>query len=143
MPDDPTEKLTENLTEAEIDVLWSVYEGHSLLIERPQKADAVPNVNVILSVEYEDDAALAEVEEIEEEVALALIEKGYLEQSLDGPVLDEDSWFDEELDCEILAEEYILSDLGTAAIDATSEEGFAAAVDAALEGDEPYDEKDA
>lgn len=141
-PDDPTSADSLDLTEAELDALWSVYEGHSLLIERPQKEGAAPNINVILSVEYEDDAALAEVEEMEQELVDALIAKGYLERSLDGPVLDEDSWFDDELGCEVQAEEYILSQRGTQAIDSTSEEGFAEALDEHFEDDEELEDDD-
>lgn len=139
-PQDPTAAGSADLTEDELDALWSVYEGHSLLIERPQKEGAAPNVNVILSVEYEDDAALAEVEELEEDLVDALIAKGYLERSLDGPVLDEDSWFDDELDCEVRAEEYVLSQRGSEAIDSTSEEGFAEALEGHFEDDEELDD---
>lgn len=118
MTTDPTAALTE----LELDALWTVYEGHSLLIERPQKEGAEPAVHAILSVEYDEESAVAEVAEIPLEAASALIEKGYLEASIDGPVLSEDSWYDEEQGCEILAEEYVLSELGELAIDATAEE---------------------
>lgn len=143
VPSDRGSAADLDLSEEELDALWSVYEGHSVLIERPQKEGAELNVNVILSVEYEDDTAVAEVEEIDERLVASLLDKGYLERSIDGPVLDEDSWFDEELDCEVHAEEYVLTERGSEAIDATSEDGFAEAIESHFEDDEAFEDDDA
>lgn len=117
----------DRLLDAELDALWTIYEGYSLLIERPAKNGLEPSVHAVMSVAYDGDEAVAEVAEIDMEAAQALIEKGYLDPSEDGPVLSEDTWFDEELGCEVYAEEYVLSELGEAAIrdtaDPDAEEG--------------------
>lgn len=120
MPSDPAM----NLSELELDALWTVYEGHSLIIERPERSDTPAYANVIMAVAYEDDEAVAEVAEIPLETAEALLAQGFLERSEDGPVLDENSWFDEELGCTVNAEEYVLSDKGQQAIDATADGDF-------------------
>jgi len=120
MPSDPAM----NLSELELDALWTVYEGHSLIIERPERSDTTAYANVIMAVAYEDDEAVAEVAEIPLETAEALLAQGFLERSEDGPVLDENSWFDEELGCTVNAEEYVLSDKGQQAIDATADGDF-------------------
>lgn len=125
MPSDPAM----NLTELELDALWTIYEGHSLIVERPQRADVAPYANAIMAVAYEDDEAVAEVAEIPLETVESLIADGFLVLSEDGPVLDENAWFDDELDCEVLAEEYVLSAKGQQVIDATA--------DGDLEDDDP------
>lgn len=120
MPSDPAM----NLSELELDALWTVYEGHSLIIERPERTDEPPYANVIMAIAYEDDEAVAEVAEIPLDTAEALIAQGFLERSEDGPVLDENTWFDDELGCTVNAEEYVLSDKGQHAIDATADGDF-------------------
>lgn len=125
MPSDPAM----NLSELELDALWTIYEGHSLIVERPQRADVAPYANAIMAVAYEDDEAVAEVAEIPLETIESLIADGFLVLSGDGPVLDENAWFDDELDCEIRAEEYVLSAKGQQVIDATA--------DGDLEDDDP------
>lgn len=118
MPTDPVSSLTE----IELDALWTVYEGHSLVIERPVGDDIDDYAHAVMSIAYdEDNEALAEVAELPLDTVESLIERGYLERSPDGPVLDASSWFDEELDRQVEAEEYVLSELGQSAIDTTAE----------------------
>jgi len=117
MPSDPAM----NLSELELDALWTIYEGHSLIVERPERTDKPPYANAIMAVAYEDDEAVAEVAEIPLETVEALVAQGFLERSEDGPVLDENSWFDDELGCTVHAEEYVLSRKGQQAIDATAD----------------------
>ena len=94
MPTDPVSSLTE----IELDALWTVYEGHSLVIERPVGDDIDDYAHAVMSIAYdEDNEALAEVAELPLDTVESLIERGYLERSPDGPVLDASSWFDEEL----------------------------------------------
>ena len=115
-------KQNEDLSELEIDALWTVYEGHSLVIERPLDERQKVSAHVILSVAYDDaDEAIAEVTDIPVATAEALIERGYLESSEDGPVLDEHSWYDDELATYIEATEYLLSEVGQRVIDDTSD----------------------
>lgn len=110
------------LSELELDVIWTVYEGHSLVIERPLGDQPEIRAHVILSVAFDEaDEAVAEVADIPLETATALIERGYLERSFDGPVLDEHRWFDDDLGVEVEAEEYLLSELAHGVIDNTSE----------------------
>ncbi len=118
MQQDPADRLSES----ELDALWTIYEGYSLLIERPDRAGTEPSVHAVLSVAYDGDEAVAEVAEVDLDAAQALIEKGFLDPSADGPVLSEDSWYDEELGCEVYAEEYVLSELGEEAVRATADE---------------------
>lgn len=118
MPTDPVSSLTE----IELDALWTVYEGHSLIIERPVGDDIDDYAHAVMSIAYdEDNAALAEVADLPLDTVESLIARGYLERSLDGPVLDANAWFDEELDRQVEAEEYVLSELGQSAIDSTAE----------------------
>lgn len=124
MPTDPTSSLTE----IELDALWTVYEGHSLVIERPLGDDIDDYAHAVMSIAYdEDNEALAEVAELPLDTVESLIERGFFERSTDGPVLDASSWFDEELDRQVEAEEYVLSELGQNAIDSTAEPLGAAA----------------
>ena len=111
----------ERLSEVELDALWTIYEGHSLVIEYPQQAGTDPYAHAIMAVAYEDDEAVAEVAEIALDVAQSLIAAGLLERSADGPVLDESSWFDDELGFTVNAEAYVLSDAGTQVIEATAD----------------------
>lgn|SRR5690606_34201538 len=117
MPSDPME----NLTELELDALWTIYEGHSLIIEYPEREDEDPYAHAIMAVAYEDGEAVAEVAEIPLDTARLLIDQGFLVLSEEGPVLDENQWFDEELDSNVRAEEYVLSEKGHAVIDATAD----------------------
>lgn len=118
MPTDPVSSLTE----IELDALWTVYEGHSLIIERPVGDDIDDYAHAVMSIAYdEDNEALAEVADLPLDTVESLIARGYLERSLDGPVLDANAWFDEELDRQVEAEEYVLSELGQSAIDSTAE----------------------
>ena len=117
MPSDPTE----NLTELELDALWTIYEGHSLVIEYPEREDEDPYAHAIMEVRFEEGEAVAEVAEIPLDTARLLIDEGYLVLSQDGPVLDETEWFDEELNTNVRAEEYVLSEKGQSAIDATAD----------------------
>lgn len=112
----------EQLSELELDALWTIYEGHSLIIEYPEGAGKEPYSHAIMAVAYEDGEAVAEVAEIPLETAQALVERGFLQLSEDGPVLDENTWFDEELDCDVRAEEYVLSEQGNGVIEATADE---------------------
>ncbi len=127
----------EQLTELELDALWTIYEGHSLIIEYPEGAGKEPYSHAIMAVAYEDGEAVAEVAEIPLETSQALVERGFLQLSEDGPVLDETTWFDEELDCNVRAEEYVLSEQGTSVIEATADEE----VDDDYDDDE-YDDDD-
>lgn len=129
----------ERLSELELDALWTIYEGHSLVIEYPQQSDSDPYAHAIMAVAFEDEEAVAEVSEIPLDVAQSLIDAGLLVRSEDGPVLDESSWFDEELGYDIKAEEYILSDAGNAVIEATAE-GPAATASGAGEWDDEDDD---
>lgn len=114
--------IASELNELELDALWTIYEGHSLVIERPQREDIDPSANAILSVAFdEEDEAVAEAAEIPLDTVMRLIDLGLLERSADGPVLDASSWFDDELGCEVLAEEYVISRSGQQAIDATAD----------------------
>lgn len=133
MPSDPNQ----NLTELELDALWTIYEGHSLIIEYPEKENEDPYSHAIMAVAYEDGEAVAEVAEIPLDTARLLIEQGYLVLSEEGPVLDENQWFDEELDSNIRAEEYVLSEKGHGIIDATADGEISAGDD-----DDDYDEDD-
>ena len=118
MPTDPANSLTE----IELDALWTVYEGHSLVIERPVGDDIDDYAHAVMSIAYdEENEALAEVAELPLDTVESLIERGFFERSPDGPVLDASSWFDEELDRQVEAEEYVLSELGQSAIDSTAE----------------------
>lgn len=120
-----------SLSELELDALWTLYEGHSLVIERPGESGQEASAHVILSIAYdESEEAVAEVAEIPLETVEGLIERGYLERSHDGPVLDAHSWFDEELGKEVSAEEFLLSDLGRRVIDDTADTEESAATDA-------------
>src|SRR5690606_23338463 len=74
--------------------------------------------------------------EIPLDTARLLIDEGFLTLSEDGPVLDETSWFDEELNTNVRAEEYVLSDKGQGVIDATAD-GDASDFD-----DEDFDDDD-
>jgi len=113
---------TSRLTELELDALWTIYEGHSLVIERPQKVGTEAYAHAVLSVAYDDqDEAVAEVAMIPLDTVEGLVSQGLLERSEDGPVLDADSWYDDELGCEILAEEYILTAQAHQIIDATAD----------------------
>ncbi len=112
----------EQLSELELDALWTIYEGHSLIIEYPEGAGKEPYSHAIMAVAYEDGEAVAEVAEIPLETAQALVERGFLQLSEDGPVLDENTWFDEELNCDVRAEEYVLSEQGNGVIEATADE---------------------
>ncbi len=128
-----------DLNELELDALWTIYEGHSLVIERPQREDIDPSANAILSVAFdEEDEAVAEAAEIPLDTVMRLIELGLLERSADGPVLDASSWFDDELGCEVLAEEYVISRIGQQAIDATAD----GSADSANYFDEDEDDED-
>lgn len=111
----------ERLSELELDALWTIYEGHSLVIEFPQQAGTDPYANAIMNVAFEGEEAVAEVAEIPLDVAQSLIAAGLLVRSDDGPVLDEASWYDDELGCTVKAEEYVLSDDGSAVIEATAD----------------------
>ena len=107
------------LTETELDSLWTVYEGHSLVIERPAGDDIDDYAHVVMSISYDaDEQVLAEVVELPLATVISLVERGYLERSTDGPVLDANSWFDDELERQVDAEEYVLSDAGLSAIEA-------------------------
>ncbi len=118
MPTDPAAELSE----LELDALWTIYEGHSLVIETPQSDDLDPSANAILSVAYDEaDEAIAEAAEIPMDTVERLIAMGFLERSDDGPVLDATSWYDDELGCEVHAEEYVLSRLGQQVVDATAD----------------------
>lgn len=117
MPSDPTE----NLTELELDSLWTIYEGYSLVIERPVGGSIDPYAHAVMAVSYDDGEAVADVAEIPLDAAENLIAQGYLVLSEDGPVLDENEWFDEELDTQIEATEYVLSEKGEAVINATAD----------------------
>ncbi len=117
MPSDPTE----NLTELELDALWTIYEGHSLIIEYPEREDEDPYAHAIMAVAYEEGEAVAEVAEIPLDTARLLIDQGFLVLSEEGPVLDENQWFDEELDSNVRAEEYVLSEKGQGVIDSTAD----------------------
>lgn len=117
MPSDPTE----NLTELELDALWTIYEGHSLVIEYPEREDEDPYAHAIMEVRFEDGEAVAEVAEIPLDTARLLIDEGFLVASEDGPVLDENEWFDDELGANVRAEEYVLSEKGQGVIDATAD----------------------
>lgn len=132
MPSDPTE----NLTELELDALWTIYEGHSLVIEYPEREDEDPYAHAIMEVRFEDGEAVAEVAEIPLDTARLLIDEGFLTLSEDGPVLDETSWFDEELNTNVRAEEYVLSEKGQGVIDATADG------DASDFEDEDFDDED-
>lgn len=130
------------LNELELDALWTIYEGHSLVIERPQREDIDPSANAILSVAFdEEDEAVAEAAEIPLDTVIRLIDLGLIERSEDGPVLDASSWFDEELGCEVLAEEYVISRSGQQAIDATAD-GSADSASYFDEDDEDEDDDD-
>lgn len=117
----PSTPRADSLSELELDALWTIYEGHSLVIEFPQQAGTDPYANAIMNVAFEGEEAVAEVAEIPLDVAQSLIAAGLLARSDDGPVLDEASWYDDELGCTVKAEEYILSDEGTAVIEATAD----------------------
>jgi len=117
----PSTPRADSLSELELDALWTIYEGHSLVIEFPQQAGTDPYANAIMNVAFEGEEAVAEVAEIALDVAQALIAAGLLERSEDGPVLDEASWYDDELGCTVKAEEYVLSDDGVTVIEATAD----------------------
>lgn len=111
-----------SLTEVELDALWTVYEGHSLVIERPAGDEIDDYAHAVMSISYDaGNEALAEVAELPLDIVESLIERGYFERSLDGPVLDASSWFDEEIGQQVEAEEYVLSELGHSVIDSTAE----------------------
>lgn len=129
----------ERLSEVELDALWTIYEGHSLVIEYPQQAGSDPYAHAIMAVAFEDEEAVAEVAEIALDVAQGLIAAGLLERSEDGPVLDEPSWFDAELGFTINAEEYVLSEAGNQVIEATADGPSAAASD---EDEDDWDDED-
>ena len=129
----------ERLSEVELDALWTIYEGHSLVIEYPQQAGSDPYAHAIMAVAFEDEEAVAEVAEIALDVAQSLIAAGLLERSEDGPVLDEPSWFDAELGFTINAEEYVLSEAGNQVIEATADGPSAAASD---EDEDDWDDED-
>lgn len=133
-----------SLSELELDALWTVYEGHSLVIERPDGGAQDARAHVILSVAYDEaDEAVAEVAEIPLDTVEELIDRGFLARSEDGPVLDAHSWFDEELGLEVSAEEYLLSELGQRIIDDTAmPEGEASAADRNETEDDLEDEDD-
>lgn len=139
----PTEPAT-SLTEIELDALWTVYEGHSLVIERPAGDEIDDYAHAVMSISYDaGNEALAEVAELQLDMVESLIERGYFERSLDGPVLDASSWFDEEIGQQVEAEEYVLSELGHSVIDATAEPhgpGFSATDDEDDEDDEDPDD---
>ncbi|MFA5550338.1 MAG: hypothetical protein WDA03_01860 [Trueperaceae bacterium] len=137
MPSDPTE----NLTELELDALWTIYEGHSLVIEYPEREDEDPYAHAIMEVRFEEGEAVAEVAEIPLDTARLLIDEGYLVLSEDGPVLDETEWFDEELDTNVRAEEFVLSEKGQSAIDATAD-GEAGELDDDFDDDDDSDDED-
>lgn len=132
MPTDPAQ----NLTELELDALWTIYEGHSLVIEYPEREDEDPYAHAIMEVRFEEGEAVAEVAEIPLDTARLLIGEGFLALSEDGPVLDENEWFDEELNTNVRAEEYVLSEKGQSVIDATADG------DASELGDDEDDEWD-
>lgn len=117
----PSTPQAERLSELELDALWTIYEGYSLVIEYPQQAGTDPYANAIMNVAFEGEEAVAEVAEIPLDVAQSLIAAGLLARSDDGPVLDEASWYDDELGCTVKAEEYVLSEDGTAVIEATAD----------------------
>lgn len=133
--------LTENLTELELDALWTIYEGHSLIIEYPEREDEDPYAHAIMAVAYEEGEAVAEVAEIPLDTARLLIDEGFLVLSPDGPVLDETEWFDEELASNVRAEEYVLSEKGQGVIDATAD-GEVGGTDAADDMDDELDDDD-
>lgn len=111
------------LSATELDVLQTVDEGHSLVIERTVDQSSESVAHVIMSVAYdEDDNALAEVVVVPLDLAEQLIERGFLNRSEDGPVLDEHSWYDEELGAEVVAEEFLLSETGDRAVAAARPE---------------------
>lgn len=132
----------ERLSEVELDALWTVYEGHSLVIEYPQHAGTDPYAHAIMAVAFEGEEAVAEVAEIALDVAQNLIAAGLLERSADGPVLDEQSWFDDELGYTINAEEYVLTDAGNQVIEATADGPGAADADEDDWDDEDEDDED-
>ena len=138
MPSDPTE----NLTELELDALWTIYEGHSLVIEYPEREDEDPYAHAIMEVRFEDGEAVAEVAEIPLDTARLLIDEGFLTLSEDGPVLDENSWFDEELNTNVRAEEYVLSEKGQGVIDATADGEVGDFDDDDLDDDDDDDDDD-
>lgn len=117
MPSDPNE----NLTELELDALWTIYEGHSLVIEYPEREDEDPYAHAIMDVRFDEGEAVAEVAEIPLDTARLLIDEGYIVLSDDGPVLDENEWFDEELNTNVRAEEYVLTEKGHGIINATAD----------------------
>jgi len=131
-----------DLSELELDALWTIYEGHSLVIEYPQQGGTDPYANAIMAVAFEDEEAVAEVAEIALDVAQRLIEVGLLERSNDGPVLDESSWYDDELGATINAEEYVLSESGTKVIEATADGPATVASDEPDDWDEEDDDED-
>src|SRR5690606_38531977 len=89
---------------------------------RPAGDDMDDYAHAVMAISYDaENEALAEVAELPLDIIESLIERGYLERSQDGPVLDADSWFDDELGRQVDAEEYVLSDLGHSVIDATAE----------------------
>ena len=83
--------------------------------------------------------AVAEVAEIPLDTARLLIGEGFLALSEDGPVLDENEWFDEELNTNVRAEEYVLSEKGQSVIDATADGDASELGD---DGDDDWDEED-
>lgn len=123
MPSDPVASLSE----LELDALWTLYEGHSLVVERPGGTGSDASAHVVMSVAYDEAGeAVAEVVEVELSTFAALLERGHLERSDDGPVLDAHRWFDDHLGVEVVAEEYLLSELGKGVIDVTSDESAGA-----------------
>lgn len=130
------------LSELELDALWTIYEGHSLVIEYPQQGGTDPYANAIMAVAFEDEEAVAEVAEIALDIAQRLIEAGLLERSNDGPVLDESSWFDDELGTTIKAEEYVLSESGTKVIEATADGPSTVASDESDDWDDEDEDDD-
>src|SRR5690606_15478674 len=93
-PSDPVASLSE----LEVDALWRLYEGHSLVVERPGGKGSDASAHVVMSVAYDEAGeAVAEVVEVELSTFAALLERGYLERSDDGPVLDAHRWFDDHL----------------------------------------------
>lgn len=138
MPGDPVSTLND----VELDALWTVYEGHSLVIERPVGDDIDDYAHAVMSVAYdEEDEALAEVAELPLDTVESLIERGFFERSMDGPILDASSWFDEELERQVEAEEYVLSELGQRAVESTADYQ-AASGPAASNGYDEYDDDD-
>lgn len=138
MPSD----LIQNLTELELDALWTIYEGHSLVIEYPEREDEDPYAHAIMDISYDEGSAVAEVAEIPLDTVQLLIDQGFLVLSEDGPVLDENEWFDDELNTKIRAEEYVLSEKGQSVIEATADGDAGDGMDEDDDWDDDDDEDD-